>query len=381
MFTTFLILAVGMVPQDWYTFAPEGKNFRVDLPSKPNRTLGRTFSNAAGRSQLTAAQSNASDAIYSIQVTENSGRVDPKTLDDGIRRFSEDKGATLGAVKPITVDGNPGRDFEMTERSDEGQIRSRMRWVTSGNLLLMLMAAGKPGAEVPAGADRFLGSLKIGVVNGPDASRTAPDRGEAMAKGPDPAEARPKAAPKAEVRPALRKPVETPKVATTAAPKGAKSYPPEALEDVPRSYLAEREGFRDVGPAGSVLVGVRVTYVERFGGYKVRSAQPIYRSKTALLEGKVYGEVVGPVQEFVARPGYAVGGLVTHTGLTVDGFRMVFMKVDGDRLNPDDSYNTPWIGDELGGGPGEVASKGGPAVGLQGRSHNEVFALGLTTLK
>jgi hypothetical protein len=36
------------------------------------------------------------------------------------------------------------------------------------------------------------------------------------------------------------------------------------------------------------------------------------------------------------------------------------------------------VGDEQGGGPGEVMSKGQLVVGLQGRSGNEVFALGLT---
>jgi hypothetical protein len=150
---------------------------------------------------------------------------------------------------------------------------------------------------------------------------------------------------------------------------------------VSRSYVGrERDGFRDVGPAGSVLVGVRVSYIERFGGPKVGSAQPIYRSGKNHYLGRIYGSVVGPVTTVVARPGYAVGGLVTHTGLTVDGFGMVFMKVDDDRLDPDDTYNSPWIGDTKGGSPGEVNSNG-RIVGLQGRSGGEVFALGLTTRK
>jgi hypothetical protein len=57
------------------------------------------------------------------------------------------------------------------------------------------------------------------------------------------------------------------------------------------------------------------------------------------------------------------------------------MKVNGDRLDPGDSYDSPWLGDTRGGNPSSVASAGELVVGLQGRSRNEVNALGLTTLK
>ena len=83
----------------------------------------------------------------------------------------------------------------------------------------------------------------------------------------------------------------------------------------------------------------------------------------------------------IAWSGYAVGGVVTHTGLTLDGFGVVYMKVDGDRLDPTDTYNSPWIGDKQGGGPGEVMSKGQIIVGIQGRARTEINALGLTALK
>ena len=387
MLTTILVLAFGMVQQDWYTFEPEGKSFRVELPSKPNHTSSRTVNNAAGRSQLTTAQLRTSGAIYSVQVTENSGKVDPKTLDEGIQRFAAAIQGALGTVSTITVDGSPGREFEMTERLDEGQKRSKMRWVAAGNSLFMLSVAGKPGAKLPANADRFLGSLEIGAAKEAAGARARvkaaeTEDSEANVKEADTGEDKAKSASKSSGKTAGRKSNAAAKVTISRIPRNAKSYPAEDLEDLSRSYFGkEREGFRDVGPAGSVLVGVRVSYIERFGGPKVRSAQPIYRSGKTHYQGQVYGEVVGPVTTVVAKPGYAVGGLVTHAGLTLDGFRIVFMKVDGDRLDPDDSYNSPWIGDEKGGGPGEVNSKGGLVVGLQGRSRDEIFILGLTALK
>jgi hypothetical protein len=386
MLTTVLILALGMTRQDWYRFEPEAKNFRVELPDKPNDASSRTIKNAAGRSELTTAQLKTSDAVYSIQVTVNVRDVDPKTFDDGIRQFAAAKGAMLGTVHEIRVDGNPGREFEVTEQLAEGQKRSKMRWVVSGNSLFMLSVSAKPGSNLPTNADRFLGSLEIGGANLADRPLVQPEEvkdREITVKEADTGEEKSKAAPKSPAKAPSRKSAAAPKITVSSIPRNAKSYPAEDLQDLSRSFEKERDGFRDVGPAGSVLVGVQVTYIERFGGPKVRSAQPIFRSGSGQNHylGKIHGEVVPPVTAFVAKPGYAVGGLITHTGLTVDGFCLVFMKVDGDRLDPGDTYNSPWIGDEKGGGPGQVSSKGEVVVGLQGRSGNEVFALGLTALK
>src|SRR5207244_1050788 len=143
----------------------------------------------------------------------------------------------------------------------------------------------------------------------------------------------------------------------------------------------DRDRFRDVAPAGGVLVGVRVTYIERFGGNKIRSAQPIYRSGKTLIEGKRYAEVVGPETTAIAKPGYAVGAINTHTGLTVDGFELVFMKIKGDRLDPSDSYRSVWLGDQNGGSPGSVSSNGNLVVGLLGLATREINSLGLVILK
>ncbi len=79
----------------------------------------------------------------------------------------------------------------------------------------------------------------------------------------------------------------------------------------------------------------------------------------------------------MAKPGYAIGAINTHTGLTVDGFEMVFMRIDGDKLDSTDSYQSPWLGDEKGGSPRNVSSDGKIPLGLQGRAGKEVYALGL----
>jgi hypothetical protein len=444
MFFTIFLLTVGSLPDDWYAFETDSRAFRVVLPARPDSTTNRSVAGPSGPIQLTSAQVQTADGVYSVQITENSARVNPDTLDDGIRQFAASKKATLGTVRRITIGDSPGREFEMTA----SQKRSRVRIVASGGTLFVLSATGTLGAGVPASANRFLGSLQIGAedmakadaaeakasADAADAETKAKARMEAeiakakmeaeVAKAKAEAEiakakaetevakakaeteaAKSKAKPKAEFadkpdssmvvadadkgdndpkdpeKPAAKKSNAPIKVTIGRMPKNAKPYADADVENLSRSFVRDRDGFRDLGPEGSVLVGVRVTYIERFGGPKVRSVQPIYRSDKSHYAGLIYGEAVGPVFTFVARPGYAVGGLVTHTGLTVDGFGIVFMKVDGDQLDPNDTYNSPWIGDKEGGSPGEVMTKGGLVVGLQGRAKTELNALGLTAKK
>jgi hypothetical protein len=81
--------------------------------------------------------------------------------------------------------------------------------------------------------------------------------------------------------------------------------------------------------------------------------------------------------EIERRASVTTGRINTHTGLTVDGFEMVFMRIDGDRLDPADSYTSPWLGDEKGGSPRDVSSGGKIPVGLQGRAGKEIYGLGL----
>jgi hypothetical protein len=157
---------------------------------------------------------------------------------------------------------------------------------------------------------------------------------------------------------------------------------PEGLIDLPATFRGgDRDRFHDIGPTGAVLVGARVSYIPRFGGQKVSSIQPIYRVGEKLVNGERRGGLLGKETTTVAKPGYAVGAINTHTGLTVDGFEMVFMKIDGDRLDSSDSYTSPWLGDEKGGSPRDVSSDGKIPVGLQGRAGKEVYALGLIVEK
>jgi hypothetical protein len=207
---------------------------------------------------------------------------------------------------------------------------------------------------------------------------SAPSAGAARPKS----SARPKAVAKAMPRTA-RAPAK-PKT-RNARPSDSSTTPselPEGLVDLPATFRGgDRDRFHDIAPSGGVLVGARVSYIMRAGGPKISSIQPIYRVGEKLVDGQRQGGLLGEETEAVAKPGYAVGAINTHTGLTVDGFAMVFMRIDGDRLDSADSYTSPWLGDEKGGSPRDVSSEGKIPLGLQGRAGKEVYALGLIVEK
>ncbi len=162
----------------------------------------------------------------------------------------------------------------------------------------------------------------------------------------------------------------------------AASELPEGLAALPESFRGgDRDRFQDIAPKDGKLVGAKVSYIMRFGGPKISSIQPIYRVGQKLVTGQRRGGLLGKETTAVAKAGYAVGAINTHTGLTVDGFEFVFMKIDGDQLDTNDSYKSPWLGDEKGGSPNDVSSDGKIPVGLQGRAGKEVYALGLIVEK
>jgi hypothetical protein len=114
----------------------------------------------------------------------------------------------------------------------------------------------------------------------------------------------------------------------------------------------------------------------------LKSAQGIYLSGEERKLGELSGDPEGKtLEEIVAKPGYAVGGLIARGTQRVDQMKIIFMRISGPRLIPGDSYESPWIG--AGGSRDEVklVGDGSPVVGLVGRRGGDVDALGLLYLK
>jgi hypothetical protein len=111
----------------------------------------------------------------------------------------------------------------------------------------------------------------------------------------------------------------------------------------------------------------------------VGAIQLIYQVGGGYVPGHRHGATsIRGGSTVMARPGYAVGGLNLRAGLIVDAFQLVFMRVEGGKLNPADTYTSDWLGDPSGGGGAStVSGNGRPIVGLRGRANaRELTSLG-----
>lgn len=130
------------------------------------------------------------------------------------------------------------------------------------------------------------------------------------------------------------------------------------------------------GPEGAPLVGLRTTTIVWAGHRIIRSLQPLFLVDGAVRGGAVLGRPSGDPRELRARPGYAVGAVDVRAGHRLDGLRIVFLRIVGDRLEPSDAYESPWAGGR-GGGSARLGGDGRPVVGIVGRHGADVDALGL----
>jgi len=140
-------------------------------------------------------------------------------------------------------------------------------------------------------------------------------------------------------------------------------------------------GFYDLGPPGSILVGFhfarRDVAKHPNPPLVLDGMQPVYRTPRGLMLGHPYeGEGIR-LPPVVAKEGYAVGGMVLKAGADVDGMRLLFMRVQGDRLDPNDSYQSEWFGGRGGAGETKLGGDGRPIAGIYGNKRRTHASLGL----
>ena len=147
---------------------------------------------------------------------------------------------------------------------------------------------------------------------------------------------------------------------------------------VPALFAADgRDGFTEMAPKGEMLVGFSVSYANAFGKNKIGGLQPIFKKGPSRTDGEWHGGQYATRETALAKDGYAVGGLRMRSGLLIDGFEVIFMKIKGDKLDPSDSYSSQWLGDTEGGSPKVLLSDGRIVLGIMGRAQREVNALAL----
>lgn len=132
-------------------------------------------------------------------------------------------------------------------------------------------------------------------------------------------------------------------------------------------------GPRDDGPADSYLAGFRFVLSDRIEGVRA-----VYRTGNGEVDGRQFGNSGNPNHSVVAKDGYAVGRIVGPLTPTAEGMRVVFMRRVDDRLDPNDRYESDWIGRSDGEPKISLGSGSAPVVGIHGAwEGNALSALGL----
>ncbi|HZL86921.1 MAG TPA: hypothetical protein VFB96_00980 [Pirellulaceae bacterium] len=131
----------------------------------------------------------------------------------------------------------------------------------------------------------------------------------------------------------------------------------------------DRFQFVDEAPPGGWLVGFRIVRGYNWEG-AIRSLQPIYQVENEYHLGKLCGAEQGEAQtQVLAKPGYAVGKIECRAGLVNNALLLTFYRVKEQRLDPDDSYSTNWLGSDGGGPQPVIAGRGEVIVGVAGNYH------------
>jgi hypothetical protein len=161
-----------------------------------------------------------------------------------------------------------------------------------------------------------------------------------------------------------------------------KPVPPQTIPQAGETWIlggAFDINFRDVAPEGGLLIGFEAGYGKFVGHTILTALQPIYRTSGGDIPGERHGKNPRRDGSAYAKPGYAVGSLTVKAGLYVNGFKIRFMRVGNERLDPQDSYESAWIGGNTGGTEAVIGGKGARVYGLIGMTNkqHELTGIGL----
>jgi WD40 repeat protein/tetratricopeptide (TPR) repeat protein len=139
--------------------------------------------------------------------------------------------------------------------------------------------------------------------------------------------------------------------------------------------------FEDVPKDRALLVGFSGT-IRRFAtGPVIASLQPLYLTAEGIKPSSNHGKATGERFEIKAKADYAIGGIVAKGGTLLDGFKVIFMRIAGARLDPRDRYESDWVGGRGGGGEALLGGDGMPVIGIHGGRGDSIDRLGLVQLE
>jgi regulation of enolase protein 1 (concanavalin A-like superfamily) len=342
-------------PQGWSEYTPKDKSFSVWLPdnvgrkSERERTIavrGRRFKvdivQIDVKGGLTYTAENIIlplDFVRQIKPTERMDMFRDLFVDEAKGKVDEEKEIKLGTLT--------GKEYLVTT----GQGKERLRLFLVGSRVLRVTVNGTKEQVESTEANVFLDSFR-----GPTAADKSPDdkAGSEVAK----------------VIPGELFPF----IETAVKEKRTKDV------DIV-GFKASKELYRDVPAEGGVLIGFEVG-LGKFGTNDVvDSLRPIYLTKDGEKKGEWYGKVPDKPIEVKAKAGYVVGGLTVRAALVMDGFSVMFVKLDKNQLDLKDTYQSDWVGGP-GGRQAAVGGKGDIFVGVTGHLNDKKspVSIGLVTV-
>jgi S1-C subfamily serine protease len=172
-----------------------------------------------------------------------------------------------------------------------------------------------------------------------------------------------------------------PATAIAGNPSGGQAQPGQAQPAAGARIFGGAFGpqFRDAAPPKGMLIGFDVG-LGKWGDKDIVGAlRPIFVNEHGEeVKGELHGTDMSRSVQVKAKKGYAVGGITAKSVAAVDAFCLTFMKIDKDHLDPNDKYESEWVGDGGTLPPVNVSGNGKPAVGLAGcASGNSCTAFGL----
>jgi hypothetical protein len=139
------------------------------------------------------------------------------------------------------------------------------------------------------------------------------------------------------------------------------------------------KGRADIPEDGALLVGFEV-FQFKDGG--IRSLRPYFLTRQGLVPGEDRGKMEKVTDKVLARPGFAVAGLVTDGK---SGIQVIFMKMDAatGRFATDASstYKSQWLGKKGHGKPLTLGGDGSLIIGVYGKTGSDCDDIGLITMK
>lgn len=335
---------LGPPKAGWKEYTPLDRSFVMWVPEKPLRqsSRDRTLTVNGRLIRISAVAGQTADGLeyegQSIFLPLALARVPVEDLYDLIGEVvADDLKGKVTEVKPVEFGKQKGVEMTVTA----GKTLARVRVSASPLGVFVVIASGSAAQVSGTEAEILLAAFRPGFGGG-----LAPVPGT----GPGPAP-----------------------VTIT----GGKGGPTVAGGNGPPPF-GGAPFFKDVGPSGSLLVGVEVVLGRPYFDELILSVRPLYRLGVKEATGKQFGTTVENAVTLKAKAGYAVGGITAKARNVCDGFSLTFMKVKDGKLDPTDSYESQWVGWNGGVAAIKVVSDGTPVIGLTGRANDkDVTGVGL----